>query len=397
MRKINPTKRFRKFSKFLVGFVCSVFGVVLVYSQSAFQADDHGFVVGILNPPANASTSEPVAVDDMPIEMQFIWLPVNSGNTDDNQSRTFDLLPLDSVVYADFYLLPGVVSSYSELPEISNYPIAAMTGLVNAEDSLGELVFVYGNGVGGGIWQSTGSYVELEDGFVSEQLWYVYKLDYASHLYNFFLNGVLIAENVPFIDSSVIQFDQIEAETNDEKEVYFDRLKISHVEPAGLSQKNNTEVVKKSGGKKRTTSLPTANFRVSESVSVDEEIFIASLAASESSEVDTDGDGMTDEEERANNGLDPAVDDAMLDFDGDGYPNIYELRGSGGNPIDAAVTPTATYIVGKGSLADYNIIQDAIDAVTDDYSIILVRTGIYTGEGNPDFEIDSNDPNPNIS
>ena len=236
MKKINPTKRFRKFSKFIVGFVCSVFGVVLVYSQSAFQADDHGFVVGILNPPSNASTSEPVAVDDMPIEMQFIWLPVKSGNADDNQSRTFHSLPLDSVIYADFYLLPGVVSSYSELPEISNYPIAAMTGLVNAEDRLGELVFVHGNGVGGGIWQSTGSYVELENGFVAEKLWYVYKLDYASHLYDFFLNGILIAENVPFIDSSVIQFDQIEAETNDEEEVYFDRLTVSHNRPAELDR-----------------------------------------------------------------------------------------------------------------------------------------------------------------
>ena len=84
--------------------------------------------------------------------------------------------------------------------------------------------------------------------------------------------------------------------------------------------------------------------------------------------------------------MDSQVFQFFTHHDGDGYPNIYELRNEDGNPIDAAVTPTATYIVGKGSLADHNIIQDAIDAVTDDYSIILVRTGIYTGEGNRNID-----------
>ena len=40
---------------------------------------------------------------------------------------------------------------------------------------------------------------------------------------------------------------------------------------------------------------------------------------------DTDDDGILDEEELAN-GLDPLLDDAMKDKDGDGYPNVYELR-----------------------------------------------------------------------
>jgi hypothetical protein len=106
---------------------------------------------------------------------------------------------------------------------------------------------------------------------------------------------------------------------------------------------------------------------------------------------DTDRDLMLDGEE-IDNGLDPKVDDAMLDLDGDGYPNIYELRASGGDPSDAAVVSRATYIVGKGAAADYHDLNSAIDAVTEDYSIILVRAGIYTGKGNPDFRIKGDDP-----
>lgn len=46
---------------------------------------------------------------------------------------------------------------------------------------------------------------------------------------------------------------------------------------------------------------------------------------------DTDGDGMPDDYE-IDNGLDPAVDDADLDLDGDNLTNISEYRGADGSP-----------------------------------------------------------------
>ena len=101
---------------------------------------------------------------------------------------------------------------------------------------------------------------------------------------------------------------------------------------------------------------------------------------------DTDGDLMLNGEELAN-GLNPLVNDAMSDLDGDGYPNIYEVRNPNGAPNDASAIPGATFVVSMDGSTDYTTLQSAIDDAALDYSIILVKPGIYTGSGNPDFSI----------
>ena len=132
-----------------------VLGTSLISAQSLSKTEfesSEGYMIGVLNPMTNLVASELVTVDEMPptpyVGMQFIWLPSSFPDADSYQTQTLDSSPMNDTIYADFYLLPGVVPSFSNLPEISNYPIAAMTGLVNTEDSLGELVFVYGNGFG---------------------------------------------------------------------------------------------------------------------------------------------------------------------------------------------------------------------------------------------------------
>ena len=101
---------------------------------------------------------------------------------------------------------------------------------------------------------------------------------------------------------------------------------------------------------------------------------------------DTDSDAMLDGEEVANS-LNPLINDAMLDLDGDRYPNIYELRNTNGNLGEIQNRPKATYNVPT----DYGTLQSAIDAVVDPYSIILVEPGTYLGTGNPDFTINNDD------
>ena len=109
---------------------------------------------------------------------------------------------------------------------------------------------------------------------------------------------------------------------------------------------------------------------------------------------DTDRDEMLDGEEVAN-GLDPLSDDAMEDLDGDGYPNIYELRNHADPQNTVAElldTPAPTQIVDVGGSTAYTTVQAGIDAVDQDYSIVLIKAGVYTGAGNPNFIVQRNDP-----
>lgn len=76
-------------------------------------------------------------------------------------------------------------------------------------------------------------------------------------------------------------------------------------------------------------------------------------------------------------GTQSGVDDA----DGDGYLNIYEYQHSS-DPTAATNFPAPTIVVTNGST---NTIQAAIDASSNDYDIVLVSTGLFTGAGNRDL------------
>jgi pectin methylesterase-like acyl-CoA thioesterase len=105
---------------------------------------------------------------------------------------------------------------------------------------------------------------------------------------------------------------------------------------------------------------------------------------------DTDGDGMTDGYEHAN-GLNPLHDDSLEDKDGDRYPNVFEFAAgtSASNPaskpsFSAGPSSTARYFrvdpaAAGASTTDniYSKIQDAINAATQDCSIIEVKGGVY--------------------
>lgn len=106
---------------------------------------------------------------------------------------------------------------------------------------------------------------------------------------------------------------------------------------------------------------------------------------------DTDGDSLLDGEE-IENSLNPVESDAMADLDGDGYPNIYELRRVNGDPNNNEVVPDADFTVSVDGSTDHSTLQSAIDAAITDYSIILVETGTYTGTDNGNFKINSNNP-----
>jgi hypothetical protein len=98
-------------------------------------------------------------------------------------------------------------------------------------------------------------------------------------------------------------------------------------------------------------------------------------------DTDTDGDGMPDGWE-VQYGLSPVNDaDAGDDADGDGYLNVYEYIHLT-DPQNPTNVPNPAIVVTNGLMT----IQDAIDAATNDYDVVLVSTGTYTGVENRNLD-----------
>ncbi|WP_256200628.1 right-handed parallel beta-helix repeat-containing protein, partial [Verrucomicrobium spinosum] len=92
--------------------------------------------------------------------------------------------------------------------------------------------------------------------------------------------------------------------------------------------------------------------------------------------IDTDLDGMTDSEEIVA-GCNPLVDDAHADYDGDRYPNIFEVKNSS-DPFAVGSIPTPHYVVDpNGGGTHTSLYEPSYSAYN--YEIILVQPGIYTG------------------
>ncbi len=104
--------------------------------------------------------------------------------------------------------------------------------------------------------------------------------------------------------------------------------------------------------------------------------------------VDSDSDGMSDKEEDTF-GLNPQINDALYDADNDRYPNIYELRNPNGGCNDPDKIPDPTHIVSEFGTTT---LQDAIDAVVNDFEIILIEPGEYFEPENVSAGTQSDDP-----
>ncbi|MGI9240662.1 MAG: hypothetical protein ACR2RV_07670, partial [Verrucomicrobiales bacterium] len=105
-----------------------------------------------------------------------------------------------------------------------------------------------------------------------------------------------------------------------------------------------------------------------------------------SAPVDSDRDGMPDDYELAN-GLNPEVDDAALDLDGDSLTNISEFRGADGSPGTGDETsPNDEDSDADGSRDDHELTRgtDPNNPDTDGDTLLdgaETGTGVYVGEG----------------
>jgi RHS repeat-associated protein len=99
--------------------------------------------------------------------------------------------------------------------------------------------------------------------------------------------------------------------------------------------------------------------------------------AAGNADVDTDGDGIVDGRELLMYRSDPN----SVDSDGDGYLDIYEIK-RGSDPSRSSSIPAPTHIVTNG----VSTIQAMINSVTQDYAVVQVKAGTYSGAGNMNLD-----------
>jgi hypothetical protein len=98
---------------------------------------------------------------------------------------------------------------------------------------------------------------------------------------------------------------------------------------------------------------------------------------------DPDSDGMTNGEEYLYD-LVPNINDAFDDFDGDRYPNVFEIR-NGSDPNEQSSIATSTYVVngaGGGTHTTISAAMNAANVANGAYQIIGIAPGVYTGAAN---------------
>ena len=310
--------KFSKLSKAFSWAVILMIGTMSTGAHGQVLIEDdfetaEGFTTGVLDSQFGWTSSGAVVVDTTsPYSgTQLVWLPLDEIN---DLTKSTSSTIAGSTVYLDFYLSPNAASSFSELPTDFSHAAAALTGIVNTGSDFGEFYVVYGNGSGGGTWQSTGTFVPLTGNAVSSYLWYVYELDYATKAYNFFLDGVLIANSVPFLNSSTTQFTQFKLGSDGKDDVYFDDFTVSYDAPAGLDH----------DGDGLLTSAEDSNGNG-----------IVDAGETDFMSTDTDSDSIDDLYE-VTYGLNPLLDDSDGDADLDTLSNLLEYQlGSNINSTDS--------------------------------------------------------------
>jgi len=120
---------------------------------------------------------------------------------------------------------------------------------------------------------------------------------------------------------------------------------------------------------------------------------VISIEGTDPTVADTDGDGMVDGFE-VTNALDPYVNDAFQDLDGDRYPNIFEYK-KGSDVADSLSLPAIDFVVDPSVPASgnvYNTIAAAFAAVADDHQIVTVKDGQYAGSSNVNLSFPTSHP-----
>lgn len=112
-----------------------------------------------------------------------------------------------SVSWLDFYLKPVFVGP-AELPQVFEAGQSVAAGFVQTDAMLGEIYVVDGDGFGGGQWLGSGEGIAMSGAVASDWVRLSYRIDYTSRTWDLFVDGDLVLTDLGFLDAALGETDR---------------------------------------------------------------------------------------------------------------------------------------------------------------------------------------------
>lgn len=244
-----------------------------------------------------------------------------------------------SVRWVDFYVKPVFVDELNMTDTLISLGVAG-TGFVK-EGTVGYIFAADGDGLGSGEWFESSAPITLSGDTSQDWLRMTYRLDYASKVWDLYINGQLVSIDFGFVDNGLSQLGSLLLSAHDTSATGIDGLYLGNLSPIYE---------------------------------------------------DADNDGIPDSYETAHL-LNSTVDDRALDLDGDTIPNIEEYAlGRLASVVDDDVDLYTSSDLGDDSYSGFSAmpgvptvtdgpkktVSEALDATTEDGAVILLQSGDYS-------------------
>jgi hypothetical protein len=227
------------------------------------------------------------------------------------------------VGWVDFYVKPAFSDS-DDLPVSFDLGQAALAGFVRVGES-GEVYALHGDGLGNGIWLSTGYVVATNaEGLASDWLRMTYRLDYSTQRWDLFLDDSLQMIDLGFIDANAPPLSGFNIKGSPLGSTYFDQFEAGFNNPLFTDEDNDGIADSYENAEGLDSSINDRDGDKDFDLVLNIYEYLDGLSAGNP---DTDGDGVHDGAERAA-GADPRAANAY-DLEAVPYLETFETMAAG--------------------------------------------------------------------